>query len=258
MIEGGAWRASAKAYRERMITLLHGTIDHPRHHPIYNFLFFYYGYDLNRLLRWSPGPLRELAGVAPKEYVLWKGAGWRSLARGHGLIDPLLISKRARARYTSTASILRQTATRAPQLQCFGLHEWAMLYTPSPDGPPNFSEFQQLPTRLSRAEVNTVVEMATMACRQIHKDKKSHTKSLTQIVSHKSSHTNRLTHNSYMSPFSPRMPEPVVLPIDHCSFVSPISTSSSFDAFRFFEPPPLSLSPCPHSLSLTPPLSLSP
>ncbi len=46
---------------------------------------------------------------------------------------------------------------------CFGMHEWAMLYCPDPaTAAPN--RHQQLPLRLSQAELNAFVESTPIAC----------------------------------------------------------------------------------------------
>ena len=52
--------------------------------------------------------------------------------------------------------ILECTQARSPVLNCFGFHEWAMLYRP--EGSPAPNRHQTLPLRLSQGHINRVVE----------------------------------------------------------------------------------------------------
>lgn len=65
--------------------------------------------------------------------------------------------------------MLRKIQSRAPLLNCFGLHEWAMLYRPSSaatrgDEKTTLSKFQDLPLRLSHEDIAAVLATNTLRC----------------------------------------------------------------------------------------------
>lgn len=85
------------------------------------------------------------------------------------------------AAFSKTLHMLQKIHTRAPLLNCFGLHEWAMLYhrnsdqqmmTADPKVHPKsrnhekkkLSKFQQLPLRLELEAVAELVESSTLRC----------------------------------------------------------------------------------------------
>jgi hypothetical protein len=56
--------------------------------------------------------------------------------------------------------LLRETSEREPKFQCFGFHEWAMLYKLEP----NEVRHEQLPLRLTPKEIAEVVEAQELKC----------------------------------------------------------------------------------------------
>ena len=61
--------------------------------------------------------------------------------------------------------MLRKVQSRPPLLNCFGLHEWAMLYSKLPEGQGGkLSKFQQLPLRVSADTIASVIESKTLRC----------------------------------------------------------------------------------------------
>ena len=98
------------------------------------------------------------------EDVLWTGLGYRCLGDGSGFMDPHLQKKESvRKSLRAAAEVMRRSQGRPPHLNCFGLHEWAMLYRP--DGTSSEPRrHQSLPLRLSQAELNAVVEGQPIAC----------------------------------------------------------------------------------------------
>lgn len=163
IIEAPAWREAAEAHRERVLALLGGSIAHDAAHPIFNFLFTYYSFDPKLLLRYSPGAGALLTGIGVKETDLWTGRGFASYGDGTGHMDPLLCKPSMRRTAASAATVMRATAGRAPHLNCYGLHEWAMLYRPAGSGC-GTSQYQKLPLRLPQEDLNAVVESLPIAC----------------------------------------------------------------------------------------------
>jgi hypothetical protein len=120
-------------------------------HPVLDFLFTYYSYRPARLLRWHPGPGVELADGG--EYLRWPA--YR--ATGHGVeLGPLPESRRSSVEFVH--GLLTATASRAPRLGCFGLHEWAMVYRSSDVRHENW------PLRLGTTGTDAVVESLPVRC----------------------------------------------------------------------------------------------
>jgi hypothetical protein len=100
-------------------------------HPVHDFLFTYYSsFSPAKLLDWQPG---------------WPSSG-----------SPALLAKR-RPLIGSTLALLRATATRAPTLGCFGLHEWAMVHRADRTRHP-------VPLRLGGTGTDEVVESHRIGC----------------------------------------------------------------------------------------------
>ena len=149
-----------------MLGLVHGSIDIDPKHPIFNFLFQYYSFDHNLLLRWSPGMHARCTGVSTaREPDLWTGRGWEwsSVSDGSGGMAPELCKPSLRKAARNAAEVMRRSQSRVPHLNCYGLHEWAMLYHPQ-TSTLHPRRHQSLPLRLSQADLNTVVETQPIAC----------------------------------------------------------------------------------------------
>ncbi len=157
----GVGRARAAAHRARVEELI-GPYLRQRaagsKHPVIDFLFTYYGHKPAQLRRWHPG-----FGVALEnahEYA--NSRGYRHVRPDAGgapawTADPAFVARR-RDTIEFVAKLLRATGSRAPQLSCFGLHEWAMVYR-SDD-----VRHSQVPLRLGRTGTDAVVESMPLRC----------------------------------------------------------------------------------------------
>ncbi|KAJ8611308.1 hypothetical protein CTAYLR_006613 [Chrysophaeum taylorii] len=166
------WRSRAAAHAERVREVLGGMSPleaaGARENPITNFVFTYYwGFKPGDLTRWSPGAGVELEveDVAASMRLLSRGK-WRRTESGAvavdfaGRFDDLNMDAIRHAYKTLVA-----TSRRAPVWNCYGLHEWAMLYGDRPS-----SRFQKaMPFRVSPATIAAVVE-APGALRCTHFD----------------------------------------------------------------------------------------
>jgi len=123
-------------------------------HPVHDFLFQYYPHRPAHLERWSPGPGVVLTGAA-SEFL--ERPGFTTTRDGVALAP--FPARRAPATRALLA-LLEATASRAPRLSCFGLHEWAMVYRQ----PPERVRHSQLPLRLGSAGTDTVVESLELRC----------------------------------------------------------------------------------------------
>lgn len=126
---------------------------HPgSYHPVFDFLFEYYPVRPSHLKRWHPGIGTALAGNAPQ-------ANWRDY---HETADGITVDvesymKRRGSSVDYILDLLRRSSTNPAHFDCFGLHEWAMVYhTDSPR--------HDLPLRLGAAGTNRVVDAHSLKC----------------------------------------------------------------------------------------------
>ena len=94
-------------------------------HPVWDFLFTYYSLRPRQLLRWHPGYGVTLAGGAAAT-ASWAAPAMTRRARASRSSREYLRGRAGHRRFV--AELLRATAARPAQLNCFGMHEWAMVY----------------------------------------------------------------------------------------------------------------------------------
>jgi hypothetical protein len=126
-------------------------------HPVLDFLFTYYSHKPSHLERWQPGQGVVLTGPSARRFL--DRRGYREVPGGVALDDPTLTGVRA-ATAEFVAALLAATASRAPRLSCFGLHEWAMVYRE----PADQVRHAQLPLRLGSPGTDAVVEALGVRC----------------------------------------------------------------------------------------------
>jgi hypothetical protein len=123
-------------------------------HPVWDFLFTYYRLRPRQLRIWHPGFGVQLGGAGAERYLDRTGYG-----RGrHGVTVTRehLLARADTVRFI--ARLLGATASRPARLNCFGLHEWAMVYrTPT-------VRHGQVPLRLGPAGTDAVVESMPLRC----------------------------------------------------------------------------------------------
>ena len=121
-------------------------------HPVEDFLFTYYSHRPSALRRWHPG-----YGAALEEapaYVELKGYAGDPAAVSSGYLTS------QRPVLEAIHRLLVATAARQPNLGCFGLHEWAMVYKLDPDQ----VRHATWPLRLGSAGTDEVVESHRIGC----------------------------------------------------------------------------------------------
>ena len=124
-------------------------------HPIYDFLFEYYGFRPSWLMRWSPGLDVVLNGPSARDYL--KHREYHE-AEGGGALNPAELGGDRATAARWILNLLEVTAERPPRYSCFGLHEWAMVYRlPEVRHP-------QLPLRMLPDELATFVESQRLVC----------------------------------------------------------------------------------------------
>lgn len=126
------WQARTQAHHARVDALLERHLDRRRTgvgHPVDDFLFSYYSFRPAQLRRWHPGAGAEVPLAAPH-------AEWRFYARGEhsAYVDlPAFLAARG-STVTLVRDLLVRTASRPAHFDCFGMHEWAMVYRAGQDG----------------------------------------------------------------------------------------------------------------------------
>ena len=108
-------------------------------HPVWDFLFEYYPVRASQLERWHPGlgfllidaPFN--APFNPTEFLAKRGRDMQRIRE-----------------------LLRETEQRTPHFDCFGMHEWAMVYRDTPR--------HDLPLRLGPDGTDAVVEAHQIKC----------------------------------------------------------------------------------------------
>ncbi len=145
-------------HRDRVRRLLD---DHPQRtadgapHPVWQFLFRYYSHRPALLARWHPGFGFDIA--TPADHVDYPH--YVATSNGRAVtVDPGYLDTREKT-VRFVHSLLLATADRTPRLNCFGMHEWAMVYRSSPD-----ELRHRTPLRLSPADTDAAVEASDLRC----------------------------------------------------------------------------------------------
>ncbi|WP_432514656.1 3-methyladenine DNA glycosylase [Kineococcus sp. SYSU DK001] len=152
------WRARAHAHAERARALTGDAAARRargEQHPVEDFLYTYYNWAPGKLLRWHPGVGVVLADAGER-------AGWANYVAVPGgvRVDAAALAAQRRATITLARDVLAATRGRAPQLACFGLHEWAMVHRTRPEQ----VRHAGLPLRLGHAGTDEVVESHRIRC----------------------------------------------------------------------------------------------
>jgi hypothetical protein len=169
MLDEASWTARAAAHKARVDAWGSPHLERRRAavpHPVEDFLFTYYAHRPAALRRWHPGYGVALAGSAASTYLSLKGYVTAvepvetpiesnpavTVSRDYVLAQRPLIE--------SLHRLLTATASRSPQLGCFGMHEWAMVYRLGQDQ----VRHSDWPLRLGSAGTDRVVESHRIAC----------------------------------------------------------------------------------------------
>ncbi|WP_460353252.1 3-methyladenine DNA glycosylase [Mycobacterium sp. ZZG] len=152
-----AWIPCAAAHARRADDILAPHLRRRRTgqaHPVYDFLFTYYSVRPPRLRMWHPGFGVVLDGPEADRYLGRTGYvrhdGGVTVGRDH------LHRRSGTVRFI--ADLLAATAARPPRFNCFGLHEWAMVYRAAE------VRHDRVPLRLSAAGTDAVVESMPLRC----------------------------------------------------------------------------------------------
>ena len=157
VLDEAGWTAREQRYRQRVENFLGPHVQRMgtgEAHPVWDFLFTYYSLRPRQLRVWHPGFGVTLGGASARKYL-----GRSGYAREP---DGVTVSREHLLGRADTVAfigrLLRATASRPARLNCFGLHEWAMVYR-SPT-----VRHSGVPLRLGAAGTDTVVESMPLRC----------------------------------------------------------------------------------------------
>lgn len=164
ILQPDQWQPLCDAHQARVEQF---TADHlerssrGEHHPVWDFIFHYYSFSPGKLKRWSPG-----AGVVvvdgPQLPFFTQEAAVRLLGGVPDVpgqvtaLDVPAFIERNGATVRFIVELLTRTESNPAHFDCFGLHEWAMVYHDTPRHP--------VPLRLGVEGTNAVVESHTVRC----------------------------------------------------------------------------------------------
>ncbi len=121
-------------------------------HPVWDFLFEYYPFKASLPLRFSPGVGVELEGAG--EFV--GRTGWSATPRG-ARVDAAKFPVARLDEARRSLELLEATQSRAARFDCFGWHEWAMVYRSD-------ATRHALPLRLNGSAIGELLEAQTLRC----------------------------------------------------------------------------------------------
>jgi hypothetical protein len=158
-MEATEWRARQARHEDRVDAWIAPHLQRRqrgRSHPVEDFLFTYYSYRPSALRRWHPGFGLTLTGEGIEAFAARRGY---IVTGNEAYVDPGEAEAR-KSEILAIHALLMATASRPPQLRCFGLHEWAMVYRQSPEE----VRHRAYPLRLGAEGTADVVESHRLAC----------------------------------------------------------------------------------------------
>jgi hypothetical protein len=148
------WTARAHAHEARLDTFIAPHLARRAEgvkHPVHDFLFTYYSQRPGQLRRWHPG-----YGVALASGSAYAGLRGYVVSTGLITVSETYVASQQPS-ITSLHALLSATASRPPQLACFGLHEWAMVHRSD-------ETRHDWPLRLGRSGTDEVVASHRIVC----------------------------------------------------------------------------------------------
>lgn len=152
------WAALNRAHEDRARRWVDPHLDRRSRgekHPIWDFLFDYYPVRPTHLTRWHPGLGVELLDAADAPHAHWRDYSVNDDGTVSFDLDSFLSHRRRDME--NIRHLLTAMEHNRPQFDCFGLHEWAMVYeTEQPR--------HGLPLRLGRSGTDDVVKQNALKC----------------------------------------------------------------------------------------------
>jgi len=161
LLEESQWRLCERQHQVRVQPWIKPRLERRRRgerDPVDDFLFEYYPYSPAKLATWHPGSGFTLRGDTSQ---LLAGGGYRTWPEGIRVDPEVFVGKKDRL--DLAVRILAGTQDRPAMVNCFGLHEWAMVYRLDPKQ----IRHSDQPLRLSPARIAATVEDLGLRCTHI-------------------------------------------------------------------------------------------
>lgn len=152
------WQQKADSHFQRVFSFSQAARDrHARRekHPIYDFVSKYYPFKFGKLEKWHPTLGVTLADAELPHFT----ERYYSAGREGKFLDPSKLQEKEVTRHQFTKVLLENTQSRKGIFGCFGLHEWAMVYSGA-----DVRHRESAPFRLSQQEIDEVVKSRSIIC----------------------------------------------------------------------------------------------
>ncbi|MBN9643560.1 3-methyladenine DNA glycosylase [Corynebacterium mendelii] len=162
LLPAPVWRRLANDHADRTRLLVGDHItrrSRGQKHPVWDFLFDYYMVSPAKLANWHPGVDRGLEGEPP--HKKWKGYTTVTVDGTPAVaVDRDGERRRHGSELAAIGRLLAATVDNPAHFNCFGLHEWAMVYRQKTHRHP-------LPLRLGQEGTDAVVDSHDLKCTHI-------------------------------------------------------------------------------------------
>ena len=125
-------------------------------HPVVDFLFTYYSYRPGQLLKWSPG-INLALEVEIEKPPLDKHF---KIADKICFLDLSTMTNRQKKELVWIHDLMESTSRRPGIFKCYGLHEWAMVYSV----PLSKIRHDKYPLRMSPEKIKTFLDSQKLCC----------------------------------------------------------------------------------------------
>lgn len=130
-------------------------------HPVHDFLFIYYTFSPTKLKQWVPS-LDQKILITPdllEEYP-WLSTDWFNFSDNLLELDKSRIPKSTFKAASFVHELSENILKQPSHFNCFGLHEWAMVYKL----PKEEIRHQSYPLRLNENDLTRFLESQTICC----------------------------------------------------------------------------------------------
>jgi hypothetical protein len=156
LLDEAAWTDRERRHAERVDRFVGPHVLRARRgeaHPVWDFLFSYYSLKPRQLRRWHPGYGVALAGASAARFL--ERSGYGPVGSAVTVTREHLLARIDTIEFI--ADLLHATSSRPARLNCFGLHEWAMVYRTT-------DVRHEVPLRLGAEATDAVVDSMPLRC----------------------------------------------------------------------------------------------
>jgi hypothetical protein len=156
LLEESEWTERERQHAERVDRFVEPHLLRARRgeaHPVWDFLFSYYSLKPRQLRRWHPGYGVALEGASAVRFC--ERSGYGTVGSAVAVTHEHLLARIKTVEFI--ADLMRATAGRPARFNCFGLHEWAMVYRTT-------DIRHEVALRLGAAATDAVVDSMPLRC----------------------------------------------------------------------------------------------